>query len=67
LSRFRLRIDPVVDEAQLLRIARTHRLSVYDASYLELAQRERILLATLDVGLADAARAENVSLLGSWR
>ena len=39
-------------------------LTVYDAAYLELALREGIDLATLDAELADAARAEGVSLIG---
>ena len=48
----------------VLALARTHRLSVYDASYLELAQRERLLLATLDHDLRKAARAAGTALLG---
>lgn len=64
LSRFQMRIDRSPEEAQLLRLARSHRLSVYDASYLELAQRERIPLATLDADLAAAAHAESVPLVG---
>jgi len=36
-----------------------------DAAYLELAQRERIALATLDDELAAAARAEGVVLVGA--
>jgi predicted nucleic acid-binding protein len=38
-------------------------LSVYDASYLELAQRVALPLATLDTELARTARAEGVSIL----
>ena len=38
-------------------------LTVYDAVYLELAQRENIPLATLDGKLANAARAEKVRLI----
>jgi predicted nucleic acid-binding protein len=56
--------DQGIDEEALLGIARRYRLSVYDAAYLELAQRERIALATLDSALAKAARAENVQLIG---
>jgi predicted nucleic acid-binding protein len=41
-----------------------HRLSFYDAAYLELAQRHRIALATLDDDLAAAARTEGVALVG---
>ena len=39
-------------------LARTHRLTIYDAVYLELAQRRNVLLATLDNALRRAARAE---------
>ena len=47
-----------------LRIAQTHRLTTYDAAYLELAMRRRLPLATLDADLRKAARAENVALRG---
>lgn len=52
------------DETDLLRLARTHRLTVYDAAYLELARRRSIPMATLDAALARAARAEKVPLIG---
>jgi predicted nucleic acid-binding protein len=58
-------IDSNVDEDLLMRLARTHRLTVYDAAYLELAQRQGLALATLDAALAKAARAEAVPLIGS--
>lgn len=45
-------------------LARTHGLTVYDASYLELAQRSRTYLATFDRKLADAARASGVAVFG---
>src|SRR5512140_777986 len=51
LSRLRLQVAPLPDENAVLRLARRHRLSVYDAAYLELAQRERLPLATLDANL----------------
>jgi len=41
-----------------------HGLTVYDASYLELAQRRRLELATLDRDLAKAAEAEFVPVIG---
>ena len=63
ISRLVLRIDRAPDEADVLRLARTRRLTVYDASYLELAQRESVPLATLDAHLARAARAESVLLI----
>src|SRR5438874_12468090 len=48
LSRLRIRIDREPQHTGVLRLARVHRLSVYDAAYLELAQREGLQLATLD-------------------
>jgi predicted nucleic acid-binding protein len=47
-----------------LALAIRYRLTLYDASYLELAQRRGIPLATLDTDLRTAASAENVPLLG---
>ena len=62
LSRLRVTMDQSPDEADVLALARRHRLSVYDASYLELARRAAIPLATLDSQLARAARAEKLAL-----
>jgi predicted nucleic acid-binding protein len=64
LSRLGIAIDRSPDEADVLALARLHRLSVYDASYLELARRAAISLATLDTILSSAARAESVRLIG---
>lgn len=47
-----------------LRLADKHRLTVYDATYLELALRGALPLATLDQDLRAAARKERVALLG---
>ena len=44
-------------------LARTHRLSFYDATYLELAIRRDIPLATLDNALDRAATAEGLPAL----
>jgi predicted nucleic acid-binding protein len=63
LSRLRLRVDRAPDETAVLRLARTNRLSVYDAAYLELAQREGIPLATLDAELRRVAANEGVALV----
>jgi predicted nucleic acid-binding protein len=63
LARLRIRIDRDPEEGAVLRLARTHRLSVYDASYLELALREAIPLAILDGELAAAARKEGTRLI----
>jgi predicted nucleic acid-binding protein len=44
----------------ILQLARRYRLSSYDASYLELALRKGLPLATLDADLAKAARKSGV-------
>ncbi|MGB6676096.1 MAG: type II toxin-antitoxin system VapC family toxin [Terriglobales bacterium] len=46
------------------RLAGRHRLTLYDAAYLELALRRELPLATLDRDLQTAARAEDAQLLG---
>jgi predicted nucleic acid-binding protein len=46
--------------ADTLQIARRYRLSAYDASYLELAMREGLALATLDEDLQKAAHKAGV-------
>jgi predicted nucleic acid-binding protein len=47
-----------------LRLAEHHRLTLYDAAYLELAKRIHLPLATLDKDLSLAAQAEGVIVLG---
>ncbi|MGD0618483.1 MAG: type II toxin-antitoxin system VapC family toxin [Bryobacteraceae bacterium] len=47
----------------LLQVARSHRLSLYDSIYLDLAMRERLALATVDSALARAAEAVGVALV----
>jgi len=64
LSRLGVTIDRAPEESAVLALARTHRLSFYDASYLELAQREGLPLVTLDHDLRKAARAAGTALLG---
>ena len=64
VTRLPIRVDRIPVEAEVLRLARVHRLSVYDAAYLELARREGLPLATLDRDLAGAARTESVPILG---
>ena len=46
-----------------LELARKHRLSGYDAMYLELAVRMQLPLATLDRALGAAGRAEGLNVL----
>ncbi len=48
---------------EVLALARQHGLTVYDASYLDLAMREGLPLATLDERLAEAARRCGVPLV----
>ena len=45
---------------EVLTVARTFQLTVYDACYLELARREQLPLATLDKGLNAAAMKAGV-------
>ncbi len=48
---------------QILSLAREHKLSTYDASYLDLAMREGVPIATLDQRLRRAAKNCRVALL----
>lgn len=64
-------IDIEVDSATFakaltdsLQLARRHKLSAYDASYLEVALREGLALATLDDDLRKAARKSGVQAFG---
>jgi predicted nucleic acid-binding protein len=45
---------------EIRQLARTHGLSVYDATYLELALRMSLPLATMDASLRRAAESEGV-------
>jgi predicted nucleic acid-binding protein len=47
------------------RLAERYRLSIYDAAYLELAQRRSLPLATLDADLVRAAKALGTVVLGA--
>jgi predicted nucleic acid-binding protein len=62
LADYPIKVDAEVDWDATMRLARKHQLSVYDASYLELAIRSRVQLATLDVALERAAAKEGVEL-----
>ena len=63
LSHITIAIDTTPDEHQLFTLARRHRLTAYDAAYLELAQRLNAPLATLDDALAAAAAKAKVKLV----
>ena len=65
LARMLIDIAELQEETPVFALAQRHRLSFYDAAYLELAQRQDIALATLDQALARAAVAENVALIGA--
>lgn len=67
LSNLPILVDPDTDLhawGPTVRLAIRHRLTLYDAAYLELAQRRRLPLATLDRDLRAAAVAEMIPLMG---
>ena len=55
-----IRTDEEPDFREALGLAKRHGLSFYDALYLELAERRRAELATLDRALGRVAAAEGV-------
>lgn len=48
---------------ETLSLAHLHRLTVYDAAYLELAVRESLPLATFDAALRSAAATRGIAVL----
>ena len=50
-----------------LHLSDRHKLSAYDASYLELALRLQLPLATMDKALAASAIAEGVKVFGPYQ
>ena len=62
LNDLSIQVDVTCDFASGFDLASEHGLTFYDAVYLELAQRRRLLLATLDGDLASAARRSGVPL-----
>ena len=60
LRRLRIVCPGEIDDREVMALARAHRLSAYDASYLALAIREGCALASLDRRLNEAAAAEGV-------
>ena len=50
------------DDREVMALARAHRLSAYEASYLALALREGCALASLDRRLNEAAAAEGMAM-----
>ncbi len=60
-----LYVDSETDQrawGPILRLAERHQLTLYDAAYLELAQRRGLPLATLDGDLRRAATLEKIPL-----
>lgn len=68
LALLNIAADPDTDTfawSATLRLAERCNLTLYDAAYLELAQRLNLPLATLDQELRAAASALGISVLGS--
>ncbi|MFZ0392996.1 MAG: type II toxin-antitoxin system VapC family toxin [Terracidiphilus sp.] len=51
------------DYRNIVRLARVYKLAVYDATYLEIALRRSLFLATIDNKLAQAAKATGVGVI----
>jgi predicted nucleic acid-binding protein len=65
LRGLRVRVDhemAALAFSRLSDLATTHQLSVYDAAYLELAQRRKLVLGCKDGPLRGAAKQSGVSL-----
>lgn len=66
LFRLPIHVDPVLMKRavnDIRKLAHAHRLTSYDAAYLELALREGLPLASLDNDLKKAALASGVRLI----
>jgi predicted nucleic acid-binding protein len=62
-----IQLDPETDRqawGATARLAHRHKLTLYDAAYLEVALRRSLPLASLDQDLRAAASAEKIQLLG---
>lgn len=64
LGQLPMLVDTDPDEQTIFQLSRRHRLTFYDAAYLEVALRRSIPLATLDRALEAAARKEHAVLFG---
>lgn len=65
LENLPIHVDPLTAHqsfSRVISIARAYKLTSYDASYLELAIRDGLPLATLDSDLRKAARKANVDI-----
>ena len=59
--RLRIQSADETDDREVMALARAHRLTAYDASYLALAIRDGCALTSLDQRLNEAAAAEGVA------
>ena len=70
MAEFAIKTDSVSADAfwrDTILLCDRHKLSAYDASYLELALRLQLPLATMDKALATSARAEGVKVFGPYK
>jgi predicted nucleic acid-binding protein len=68
LATLRIMVDPETDRyawSTTLQLAERFELTLYDAAYLELAQRRALPLASLDGQLCSAALVLGVAVLGN--
>ena len=64
LSRFDIRIQlPELQQLEVFQVARSERLTIYDAAYLQLARQLNLPLATFDDELTRSATRLQVELL----
>jgi predicted nucleic acid-binding protein len=66
ISKLPIVVEPIPTSrafGQILYVAREYALTEYDASYVELASRAAVPLATLDVKLRRAARSAGITLV----
>lgn len=66
LAQLPIVVEPETPEritGEIFALARQHKLSSYDASYLDLAMRKGLPLATMDKSLLAAAKRSNVPIL----
>ena len=64
LRRLPIRIDDTPPDAgALLEVAHRHKLSAYDAAYLELARRDELGVATRDTRLRSATLAAGLAVM----
>lgn len=63
LNAYPIGLDANPIERRIIELSRSRSMTVYDASYIELAERMGLPLATLDRNMARAAEGEDVPLV----